>query len=102
MKIKVGDTVIITSGSRADKKKTGKVLQTIKDQDMVVVEGVNIKKKVSRDATGKKTMVDVEFPVHVSNVMFYDEKAKAGSRLSIEGTGKDKKRITKKSGTTLK
>ena len=102
MKIKIGDTVIITSGSRTDKKKTGKVLQTLSDKDMVVVEGVNIKKKVTRDASGKKALVEVEYPVHVSNVMFYDEKAKAGTRLGVEGKGKDKKRITKKSKTTLK
>lgn len=101
MKIKKGDTVIVTSGSRKDKKKTGKVLDIVKGKDMVVVEGVNIKKKVTKDTTGKKTMVDVEYPVHVSNVMFYDEKAKTGSRLTFEGTGKDKKRVTKKSGTAL-
>ena len=102
MKIKKGDTVIITSGSRKDKKRTGKVLDIVKGKDMIVVEGVNIKKKITKDAAGKKTMVDVEYPVHVSNVMFYDEKAKAGSRIAIEGAGKDKKRVTKKSGTTLK
>ena len=102
MKIKLGDTVIVTSGSRKNKKKTGKVLKIIKDRDMLVVEGLNIKKKITKDATGKKTMVDVEYPMHVSNVMFYDEKAKAGSRLGYEGIGKNKKRITKKSGTTLK
>jgi large subunit ribosomal protein L24 len=102
MKIKKGDTVIITSGSRKDKKKVATVLEIIKGKDMVVVEGVNIKKKVTRDTKGDKTMVDVEYPVHVSNVMFYDEKAKAGSRIAVEGTGKDKNRVTKKSGTTIK
>ena len=101
MKIKKGDTVIITSGSRKDKKKTGKVLDILTAKDMVVVEGVNIKKKITKDTTGKKSMVDVEYPVHVSNVMIYDEKAKAGSRIAFEGTGKDKKRVTKKSGTEL-
>jgi large subunit ribosomal protein L24 len=102
MKIKVGDTVVVISGSRTDKKKTGKVLQTFKDNDTIVVEGVNLKKKVSRDANGTKSTVDVEYPIHVSQVMFYDEKAKAGSRLGYQGAGKEKTRITKKSGTTLK
>ena len=102
MKIKLGDTVIVNTGSRKDRKKTGKVLKVLKEKDMVVVEGINVKKKITQDTTGKKTMVDVEYPLHVSNVQFYDEKAKAGTRLGYEGTGKEKVRITKKSKTTLK
>lgn len=102
MKIKVNDTVIVNSGSRKDRNKKGKVLQVFKDKDMVLVEGVNLKKKVTRDVNGAKNQVDMEYPIHVSNVQFYDERANAGSRLGYEGTGKDKVRITKKSGTTLK
>ena len=60
MKIKKGDNVIVVSGSRKDKNKQGKVLKTIIADNMVVVEGVNIKKKVTRDAAGKKAMVDME------------------------------------------
>jgi len=102
MNIKVGDNVIVVSGSRKDKNKQGKVLKTIKDTNMVVVEGVNIKKKVTRDVNGGKTMVDHEFPVNASNVMYYDEKAKKGSRIGyIEKDGK-KVRVLKASGTELK
>ena len=102
MKIKVGDTVIVTTGSRTYRNKTGKVLKTFADQSLVLVEGVNLKKKVTRDANGKKSLVDVEFPIHVSNVMIFDEASKKGTRVAYEGTKKDKKRITKKSGITLK
>jgi large subunit ribosomal protein L24 len=102
MKIKIGDTVIVISGSRNDRKKIGKVISMIKKDDLILVEGVNLKNKVSKDASGKKSIVKVEFPIHVSNVMFYDEKAKAGTRLAIEGTGKEKHRVTKKSKTALK
>lgn len=101
MKLKVGDKVIVISGSRSDKKKIGTILTTFKDKDQVLVEGVNLKKKVTKDASGKNTTIEVEYPVHVSNVMFYDEKAESGTRLGIEGRGKDKKRISKKTNTTL-
>lgn len=101
MNIKVGDTVMLISGSRRDKKKTGKVLHVLADKGMVVVEGMNLKKKITRDASGKKASVEVPYPVHVSNIMFYDEKAKAPSRLGREGTGKEKHRVTKKSKTKL-
>ena len=102
MKIKLGDTVIVTSGSRADKGKQGKVLKRFVEDQKVVVEGINLKKKVVRDASGKKTLVDVEFPLHVSNVAFYDEKSKKGTRLgSVVKDGK-KVRVAKASGTELK
>jgi len=103
MKIKTGDTVIVISGSRQDKKKTGKVLKTFAETNTVLVEGVNVKKKVTRDASGKKTQVEVEYPVHVSNVQFYDEKAKKGTRLgSTRDTDNNKVRVAKASGTEIK
>lgn len=102
MNIKVGDNVIVISGSRKDKNKQGKVLKTFKDDSTVVVEGVNIKKKVSRDPQGKKSMVDLEFPIHVSNVMFYDEQAKKGSRIGYIMKDGKKVRVAKASGTELK
>ncbi len=102
MKIKVGDTVIVTTGSRGDKKKTGKVLKTFADTRMVLVEGINLKKKSSRDTSGKSSTVSVEYPIHVSNVMFYDEKAKTGTRLGYDTKGETKQRVSKKSKTSLK
>jgi len=102
MKIKVGDNVIVTSGSRKDKNKQGKVLKTLIDSNMVVVEGVNFKKKITPDANGKKTMVDVEFPINASNVMFYDEKSKKGTRLGYTQKDGKKVRVAKASGTEIK
>jgi large subunit ribosomal protein L24 len=101
MKLKEGDKVIVISGSRKDKKKTGTILKTFSDSDKVLVEGVNLKKKVTRGAQGEKTQIEVEYPIHVSNVMFYDEKSKQGTRVGIEGKGKEKKRVTKKSSTNI-
>jgi large subunit ribosomal protein L24 len=102
MKIKKGDNVIVKSGSRKDKNKQGIVLKTFTETDMVVVEGVNIKKKITRDTTGKKAMVDAETPIHVSNVMFYDETAKKGTRVGYTQKDGKKVRVAKASGTELK
>ncbi|MCI5050687.1 MAG: 50S ribosomal protein L24 [Candidatus Pacebacteria bacterium] len=102
MKIKTGDTVIVISGSRKDKGKQGKVLKTLVEENKVVVEGVNLKKKVTRNAQGGKTMVDVEFPVHVSNVAFYDEKAKKATKLGASVKDGKKVRVAKASGTEIK
>lgn len=103
MKIKVGDIVVVVSGSQKDKQKKGKVLKVFKDKEQVLVEGINIKKKITRDGSGKKAMVDMEFPVHVSNVMFFDEKAKKGTRIGYTTDAKGNKvRVAKASGTELK
>lgn len=102
MKIKTGDNVVVISGSRKDKNKQGKVLKTFNDTNTVLVEGVNIKKKITRDATGKKAIVEVEFPVNASNVMFYDESAKKGSRIGYIKKDDKKVRVAKASGTELK
>ena len=103
MKIKVGDIVVVTTGSKNDKNKQAKVLEVFKDTNKILVEGINIKKKVTRDASGKKAMVDVAFPIDASNVLFYDEKAKKGSRLGYTVDDKGNKvRVAKASGTELK
>ena len=100
MKIKVGDTVIVTTGSRTYRNKTGKVLKTFADQSLVLVEGVNLKKKVTRDANGKKSLVDVEFPIHVSNVQVLDKNGVAG-RVGYKFVDGKKVRYNKKSGEVL-
>ena len=68
MKVKVNDNVKIIAGK--DKGKEGKVIKTLKKIDKVVVEGINIAKKhVKPDAQGNNGgIVEVERPIHVSNV----------------------------------
>ena len=46
--------------------------------------------------------VETEAPIHVSNVMIYDQKAKKAGRVGYKGTGKDKVRINKKTGNEIK
>jgi len=68
MKVKVGDNVKILAGSY--KGKEGKVLRTLKNENKVVVEGVNIVKKHSKPTStnDKGGIFDIEAPIHVSNV----------------------------------
>ena len=74
MKIKVNDTVKVITGE--DKGKTGKVLKTLKKENKIVVEGVNISKKHSKPRTNndKGGIFDIEMPIHVSNVKLVDSK----------------------------
>lgn len=75
MKIKVNDNVKVLAGK--DKGKTGKVLKTFKNENKVVVEGINISKRHTKPRTNndKGGIFDIEMPIHVSNVKLVDAKA---------------------------
>lgn len=68
MKIKVGDEVLVIAGR--DKGKNGKVIKTLKNEEKLVVEGINIVKKhvKPRNNQDKGGIFDIEAPIHVSNV----------------------------------
>ncbi len=101
MKLKVGDKVVVKSGS--DKGKTGKIIKTLKTENKVIVEGVHIvkkhKKPTGNDAGG---IMEIEAPINASNVMIVDPKTKKGTRIShtIDKNGK-KVRISTKSKEVL-
>jgi large subunit ribosomal protein L24 len=81
MKIKVGDNVKIIAGK--DKGKTGKVIETLRKNDKVVVEGINIVKKHQKptQANDKGGIIEMSAPIHVSNVKKIEEKtAKKSSK----------------------
>lgn len=74
MKVKVGDKVLVIAGK--DKGKEGKVLKTLKKDNRVVVEGINIVKKHSKptNTNDQGGIFDIEAPIHVSNVKVLDAK----------------------------
>jgi large subunit ribosomal protein L24 len=76
MKIKKGDTVKVIAGK--DKGAEGKVIQVLREEQRVVVEGVNRVKKhtkvVQQGGRGGTTggIITAEAPIHVSNVMLVE------------------------------
>ena len=102
MNFKIGDEVVVITGS--DKGKTGKIVRTLRDENKVVVEGVNIVKKHQK-ATAQETggIVEMAAPIHASNVMIVDPKTKKRTRIghtTDTKTGK-KIRIAKKSNEKI-
>jgi len=68
--IKKGDTVKVIAGK--DKGAEGKVIAVLRDEDRVIVEGVNrIKKHTKAQTQGGNAggIITTEAPIHVSNVM---------------------------------
>ena len=102
MNFKVGDEVVVITGS--DKGKTGKIVKTLRDENRVVVEGVNIVKKHQK-ATAQATggISEVEAPINASNVMILDPKTKKRTRIGHTTDTKTNKkiRIAKKSNEKI-
>ena len=101
MNLKTGDKVVVICGK--DKGKEGKISQTLVKEDKVIVEGVNIVKKHIKPTNGKDGgIIEVEAPIHVSNVMIVKTKTKKRTRIGKELDKNGKKvRITKKSNSKL-
>ena len=74
--IKKGDTVKVIAGK--DKGAEGKVITVLRDEDRVIVEGVNRVKKhekvVNQGGRAGSTggIVTTEAPIHVSNVLLVE------------------------------
>lgn len=66
--VKRDDEVQVISG--ANKGKTGKVLQVLRDKGTVIIEGVNVRKKAVRPTqeNPKGGFQEREMPIHASNV----------------------------------
>jgi large subunit ribosomal protein L24 len=64
--IRKGDRVLVIAGN--DKGKAGEVLS--RNEDRVVVQGINVRKKHMRrtQETQGGRIVEMEMPIHVSNV----------------------------------
>lgn len=100
MRIKKDDTVIVLTGK--DKGKTGKVLKAMPKQGRVIVEGVNIQTKHQKQTQKEAAEIKhQEGPIDVSNVMYYDSKEKAPTRIGYKIENGKKVRVSKKTGAVI-
>ena len=103
-KIRKGDEVIVIAGR--DKGKRGKVVLR-KDDDHVVVEGINIAKKHTKPNPMKGTtggIVEKGMPIHQSNVAIFNAATGKADRVGIKlsADGKTRTRVFKSSGEEIK
>jgi large subunit ribosomal protein L24 len=98
LRIKKNDKVMVMAGK--DKGKTGKVLKVFPRASRILIENINMMKKAQRKTqeNQKGGIIELESPVHISNVMLVDKKTNKPTRFGIsilkDGT---KVRISKKS-----
>jgi large subunit ribosomal protein L24 len=107
MKIRRDDTVRIITGK--DKGRTGRVLRTDPVKQKVYVEGANIIKRHTKPRTLRDTqraqeiggIVEMEGPIHISNVMLIDPESNEPTRVSVKREGGRRVRVAKKSGKEI-
>lgn len=99
MKIKQGDSVVVIAGK--DKGKTGTVSRTLPKTDQVVIDGVNLatKHQKNRRTRSQGQIIEIERPVHVSNVAI--EVDGKPSRVGYQLEDGKKVRIAKKTGKAI-
>ncbi|WP_026907484.1 50S ribosomal protein L24 [Paucisalibacillus globulus] len=101
MHVKKGDKVIVISGK--DRGKTGTILEAYPKKERVLVEGVNMIKKHAKPSQENPQggILNIEAPIHVSNVMPVDPKTGNPTRVGYEVRDGKKVRIAKTSGEAL-
>ena len=102
--IRKGDMVVVITGDDKDVKKPRKVVKVLPENGRVVVEGVNIITKHTKPSARntKGGIVKMEAPVSISNIMLWDAKAGAATKIKRERADGKTVRISKKSGEVIK
>lgn len=101
-KIRKGDEVVVLAGR--DKGKRGRVVLR-KDDERIVVEGINVVKKHAKPNPMKGVtggIVEKSMPIHQSNVAIFNPTTGKADRVGIKVEGDRRVRVFKSSGEEIK
>ncbi|MDT0622384.1 50S ribosomal protein L24 [Croceitalea vernalis] len=100
LKIKTGDTVVITAGDH--KGTEGKVMRVDAEKNKAIVEGANMVSKHEKPSAKNPQggIVKKEAPIHISNLSLVDSKGES-TRVGYEIREGKKVRVSKKSGEII-
>lgn len=102
LSLRKNDQVVVITGK--DKGKTGRILQVFPKLKKVVIENINVVKKAQKRTQQDQPggFMEIEVPIHISNVMLLDKKTNKPTRFGVsilkDGT---KERVSKKSGEVI-
>ena len=101
MKIRKNDMVKVLTGR--DRGKTGRVIEVDLKKQRVLVERVNFVKRHQKPTQKYRQggIIEKEAPVHISNVMLYEEKAGKATRVGAKMVDGKKVRVSRRSGEVL-
>lgn len=99
--IKKDDMVQVITGDY--RGTTGKVLRILKDQNKVVVQGINLAKKhvkpSRRNPSGGR--ISIEQPIHISNILPVNPKSNKGTKVHFEISEDGSKKRVAEDGTKI-
>ena len=104
MFVKRDDTVILLTGDKKDRKKSGKVLEVSPKEGKVIVEGMNMVSKhvKPRKAGDPSGIIQAESAIYASKVQVVCPKCKKPTRVGNKVLENGKKvRVCKKCGETF-
>ena len=101
LKVKKGDNVVVISGR--DKGKQGEVLRVFPSESRLVVQGVHVARRHTRQRMGDPGgIVEKELTIHVSNVAHIDPTSGKPTRVGFKILDDGRKvRIARRSGEVL-
>ena len=100
-KLKVNDNVVVLTGK--DRGKTGEVKKINFKTKVVYVGGVNLVKKAIKPTQENPAggILDIEAPLHISNVAVVSPKTKKATRVRFEEKDGKKVRVAVSCGSEL-
>ncbi len=100
-KLKMDDEVIVLAGR--EKGKRGRIMAIDRRRGRVVVQGINKLRRFQKPTqeNPKGGILELERPMHISNVAYYDSKHKKGCRLGYKIASGQKLRLMRCKGDEL-
>ena len=101
IKIKSGDTVVVTSGEH--KGSEGKVMKIVIEKNKAVVEGVNMVSKHEKPSASNPQggIAKKEAAIHISNLALIDPKSGKATRVGYKMEDGKKVRFSKQSNQVI-
>jgi large subunit ribosomal protein L24 len=98
--IKIGDKVKIISGNQ--KGIIGTINSILTKQSIVYIEGISPRIKTKKNTKdGQPEKIELQIPIHISNIMLWDKDANLASRIGYKIVEGKKRRYFKKSGNLV-
>jgi large subunit ribosomal protein L24 len=98
--IKKGDTIQVISGQ--NKGWIGKIQSIFLKKSIVFIEGIPPRIKYQKQTSNNEAKkIELLIPIHISNVMLWDNQLKNSSRIGYKIVNNKKSRYFKKSGNII-
>ena len=98
--VKIGDKVRVISGKQ--KGFIGVITSLVTKKSVVFLDGVTPRIKFKKTPQGGEAQrIEIQIPIHLSNVMLWDKEANIASKIGYKIVNDQKVRYFKKSGNLV-